>query len=391
MTRRAIRTWYLWHKWTSIVCTVFLLLLCLTGLPLVFHDEIDDLTGAHAVAADIPDGTPVISLDRIVDNALAAHPGEVMAFMSFDDHEPIVYATTTPKLRSDEFSFGAYDARTGEKLPLEPEGGFMHVMAHLHIDLFAGLPGTLFLGFMGLLFVIAIVSGVVLYGPFMRKLDFGTVRAGRSKRLKWLDLHNLLGVTTLAWVFVVGLTGVINTLGMPIIQYWQHDQLAQLVKPYEGMPPVADPASVDAALKTAREAAGQMKVQFVAWPGTNFSSQHHYGIFMQGDTPLTSRLLKPALIDAQTGALTSLESLPWYAQVLQLSQPLHFGDYGGLGLKIVWALLDIVTIAVLISGLYLWLGRRKTSLDSRIAEIERGGVLDRPDNAAPQGTPWPAE
>ena len=47
----------------------------------------------------------------------------------------------------------------------------------------------------------------------MRKLDFGTVRRERSSRLKWLDLHNLLGVVTLVWALVVGLTGAINTLG----------------------------------------------------------------------------------------------------------------------------------------------------------------------------------
>src|SRR3546814_11980216 len=63
---------------------------------------------------------------------------------------------------------------------------------------------SLFLALMGLLFVIAIVSGVVLYGPFMKKLSFGTVRKHRSTRLKWLDLHNLLGAVTLVWATVVG-------------------------------------------------------------------------------------------------------------------------------------------------------------------------------------------
>jgi len=376
VTSSKIRTWYLWHKWTSIVCTGFLLLLCITGLPLVFHEEIDDLAGAHPKAGEMPADTPLASLDLVVQNALSARPGEVMTFMSWDDHEPLVYATTAPTADAqDGFHIMAFDARTGEQVAVVEDEGFMHIMAHLHIDLFAGLWGTLFLGFMGLLFVIALVTGVVLYGPFMRKLDFGTVRANRSTRLKWLDLHNLLGVTTLAWVFVVGFTGVINTLGTPIIKFWQIDQLAEIVKPYEGMPPVANPALVDAAVKTAQAAAPEMKPQFVAWPGTAFSSQHHYGIFMHGATPLTSKLLTPALVDAQTGELTAMRDMPWYAQALLVSQPLHFGDYGGLGLKIVWALLDIATIVVLVSGLYLWLGRRRTSLESRIAELERGGVL----------------
>jgi len=42
---------------------------------------------------------------------------------------------------------------------------------------------------------------------------------------------------------------------------------------------------------------------------------------------------------------------------LLLSEPLHFGDYGGLPMKILWAALDIITIIVLGSGLYLWLAR----------------------------------
>ena len=46
--------------------------------------------------------------------------------------------------------------------------------------------------------------------------------------------------------------------------------------------------------------------------------------------------------------------MPWYAKAVLLSQPLHFGDYGGLPLKLIWALLDILTIIVLGSGLYLW-------------------------------------
>jgi uncharacterized iron-regulated membrane protein len=40
---------------------------------------------------------------------------------------------------------------------------------------------------------------------------------------------------------------------------------------------------------------------------------------------------------------------------------LHFGDYGGMPLKIIWAVLDVLTIVVLWTGLYLWLRRRKTS------------------------------
>ncbi len=45
--------------------------------------------------------------------------------------------------------------------------------------------------------------------------------------------------------------------------------------------------------------------------------------------------------------------LPWYLRAIQVSRPLHFGDYGGLPLKIICLVLDLITIVVLGSGLYL--------------------------------------
>ena len=105
-----------------------------------------------------------------------------------------------------------------------------------------------------------------------------------------------------------------------------------------------------------------MQPSFVAFPGTIFSSKSHYAVFLRGNTPVTSRLLKPALIDAETVQLTDTRDMPWYVSTLFISQPLHFGDYGGMPLKVLWALLDILTIVVLVTGVYLWMRRRKSGV-----------------------------
>ncbi len=214
---------------------------------------------------------------------------------------------------------------------------------------------------MGLLLLIAIVSGVALYAPFMRKLRFGEVRRVRSTRTRWLDLHNLLGIVTMTWAVVVGATGMINTWADLVIQYWQHDQLAALLVPYQGQPPVTELGSLQTALAAARAIEPHMKIGFIAFPGTSFSSPHHYAVFMRGNDSVSSRLVKPLLVDAKTGRVTDRVEPPWYLSALLLSQPLHFGDYGGLPMQILWALLDVITIVVLGSGLYLWIARRRTA------------------------------
>jgi len=62
--------------------------------------------------------------------------------------------------------------------------------------------------------------------------------------------------------------------------------------------------------------------------------------------------------------------MPWYVSTLFLSQPLHFGDYGEMP-NIIWAVLDLITIIVLATGVYLWLRRRRAgaSIEDSIANV----------------------
>ncbi len=364
MKARTLRTWIWVHKWSSLVSMLFLLMLCLTGLPLIFGHEIEDWLDPHPPAPVVAPGTPAPTLESIAQKALAARPaGHVAVSLFFPEDEPHAVGVVTAEVlvkpeRGDwpGLYFQVFDQRTGDVLKAEGPGtGFMAVMFRLHYDMYAGLPGTLFLGAMGLLLVVAVISGVVVYTPFMRKLDFATVRAARGPRVLWLDLHNLLGIVTVAWVIVVGGTGVINTLAEPLYTHWRTTEVAALLASYRNAPPLAQRAPADAAMATARKALAEREVSFLLFPGTLSAGAHHFVAGTRGAAPLTKRMTRPVLIDARTGALTATPEMPWYMQTLFLSQPLHFGDYGGLPLKIVWAVLTLITIAVLGSGIYLWL------------------------------------
>jgi uncharacterized iron-regulated membrane protein len=375
MTAVNLRRWSWVHKWSSLVCTVFMLLLCITGLPLIFSHEINHWLHSDIQPKPVAPGTPKASMDRVLSAAQARHPSLVPTFISQEADEPGLWQVTfakTPTEREETRNV-IVDAHSAAVLG-EPrlDEGFMAVMLRLHVDLFAGLPGTLFLGVMGLLLVAAIVSGVVLYAPFMRKLEFGAVRHDKSTRLRWLDVHNLLGIVTLVWASVVGLTGVINTLAEPVIKLWQFDQMADMLAPYKDKQPSKERAPLQASVDAAIALEPTMRLGFIAFPGTDFASPFHYSVFMQGTTPLTSRLFKPVLVDSGTAKVTDSRDMPWYVTTVLISQPLHFGNYGGLPMKFLWALLDLATIVVLGSGLYLWVKRKqpRTLADEAGAQIE---------------------
>ncbi len=113
-------------------------------------------------------------------------------------------------------------------------------------------------------------------------------------------------------------------------------------------------------MNAARLAAPGMTPSLVAYPGTPFSSRAHYTVFMRGETALTSRLLKPVLIDASTVQLPSAQICRGMSLRVVAVAAALFGDYGGLPLKILWALFDVVTMIVIGDGT-LSLGRSVSS------------------------------
>lgn len=388
MTAAALRAWAWIHKWTSLVCTLFMLVLCVSGLPLIFFEEIDHAAGGAITSPVMPAETPRAALDAVVRAAVVQHPGKLPLYVFADPHDVNLWLVKLDdRVGGDESRavFAAIDARTAKVLgtPVFNEG-VMHFLYRLHVDWFAGQAGRLFLGAMGLLLVLSIVSGVVLYAPFMRRLDFATVRQDRSPQVRWLDLHNLLGIVTLAWALVVGATGIINTWADLILQAWQAEQMAALRSLPQapgakagnkaesgGAPAVPPPAegAIQRAVDLALSTQPGRRIHLLAFPGTLLATPGHFALQTTGNTALTAKLTEPVLIDAITGQLTQAAPRPWTVTALQVSQPLHFGDYGALPLKLIWALLDVITIVVLWSGLVLWWRKRRRNAPRTTAAL----------------------
>jgi uncharacterized iron-regulated membrane protein len=357
---------------------------CLTGLPLIFARELFAALHHPFHPRTLPANAPLARLDDMIVIGRNLYPWEHVLSLVWDDDEPRTLLNMArsydPKPYEDHTI--VFDAHTGKVLEdslrdsigrHDFEVSFVRTMYTLHANLFAKLPGGVFLGCIAFTFLVALLSGALVYGPFMRRLNFGTVRKDRSTRLKWFDLHNLIGIVTLSWAVVVGATGVINTLSDPLFDLWTSQTMPSLLAPYRNLPTPTELVSVDGAAEIARRALPQMNVASVGFPNPHDGRPRDYIIWTRGKTPLTSQLYTPLLVDAGSGELMQARGLPWYLRMLELSRPLHFGDYGGTPLKVIWALFDVALIGVLLSGLYLRLSRRKTPAE---AELNRLMILE---------------
>lgn len=66
-----------------------------------------------------------------------------------------------------------------------------------------------------------------------------------------------------------------------------------------------------------------------------------------------------ALVDAGTWQLTTVEEIPTYLKALLIAQPLHFGDYGDLPLKILWSFCTVLILFITMNEAWLWWAKRK--------------------------------
>lgn len=228
---------------------------------------------------------------------------------------------------------------------------------------FFGWQGRVVTGVFGLLLLLSAITGVFIYAPFMR----GVWRSGRRwwqvrdarTQLTWSDWHKLIGVTALAFNVIISATGAV--LGLENLQRFS-PALATALHPsptdtqnlqQNPAPGCQSPLQLDRLVDAAEESMSGMTANLVSFP----TARQRY-VTVSGDVPGRLRAAGSSWVtvdpcsgdvlerfDARQASTTSSAYL-WM-------EPLHFGDFGGWPLKLLYCLLGMTSGALAISGLGL--------------------------------------
>ena len=353
------------HRWSSLIATPFFFILCVTGTILIFHHEIEALLGTLPEVT-VPANAKPAPLAPMLAVAQAKSPERKAMYVFWDDDAPERVAIGVgPKgaRKFDDVHPAFFNAYTGEYLKsVDFSKTFTGFIFTLHANWFLDLPGQLFGGVIALLVLLSLLSGLVVYAPYVKRIAFGVTRGRPGSRLKQLDLHNLIGVVVLGWAFVVSLTGVFLALASIAIQIWTNTELKEMAaKSVAGAEAPAQPVDIDAVIATARAALPHRELRFMTFPGTELSGDRHYTALLYGTSGYDDKLFEIVMIEAATGRVTDIRPAPWYLKVIMLSEPLHFGDYGGLPLQLLWFACTWLTMFIVGNGAWLWWTRRRTA------------------------------
>lgn len=363
---------YRLHRWLSAVCGVFFLLLCLTGLPLLFKDEITQWNRVeplpHAGTASYRElwRGAAAGLEKVP----AQNPGKkVQAISAMPEHGLLLYriADKESRGRTGRMSMGgtqiAYAPATEQAVAWrsgavksETIASLMHTLHILHLRLGMGQGGMIFLGVMCFLSFLSLLGGLLLYPNFMRRRLFGGTRGGTSAG-GFFDWHNFLGVVTAVWAGLMTLSGVAIVIfsvgyGAYLADVDAHAPQGDAAHvSYEDMLAYAEEAFPSQDVLSMEAATGKLAATLY------LTDESHPAMFM-GQKVLFAR--------TEDGALAHFtEPLPRYLAVCASLLDLHIHNHSTMLLKVIWALLDLLTIVVIVTGFLGWWQRAHRQKERR--------------------------
>lgn len=261
---------------------------------------------------------------------------------------------------------GEWIANSDGTLAVRAASPWAEFISKLHMDLHLPHTWGLFLvGLVGVTLLSSLVSGVLAHPRIFK--DAFALRWGGSNRLQNADLHNRMSVWGLPFHFVVTLTGALLGLSTAIIG-------VLAVAAYDGDREKAFAAILGPG-PTANETpaplpnvAAMIESVTKQNPQSQFASLRiaHVGEAGQAvqlgmRTPGHVAFSNSYFFDGagQAKGDGGLENGGVGQQILGALQPLHFGWFGGMTVKFVYAALGLALTVITQSGVVIWLARKR--------------------------------
>ncbi len=226
---RRRRLWLRVHRWLGLVAGALLVVISLSGSALVYLKEIDAWLNPRLLRVDPPENGMAAyrSMSELVAAAQAASPADArlgFAYYPRQANEALVFYASGKRedgRRADTTNIyvNPYTGQvTGTRLY---DGGdsLLHGSAiaflfKLHPSLLLGSTGSSIVGGLGLLFILSMLTGLILWWPITGKWRLGFLTKGHASAVRVNhDLHWLIGFYALPLLLAVLVSGVYLNLG----------------------------------------------------------------------------------------------------------------------------------------------------------------------------------
>ena len=362
------------HLWLGVASSLILFIVCLSGTIYTFKSEIQ--YALEPSRYKIESQQNVLQLTELVQLVQEKVEGKVVGVtISKKETEPYVLSVTKgeEKGRPEQVSVNQY---TGEIVGAgKPAGSefFTSVMKLHRWLLLEDSVGRPIVGIATLIFLFLCISGLVLWLPKKIK-GWKSFKPGFKikfnanwKRINH-DLHNTLGFYTLLFVIIMALTGLCWSFD------WYREGASKMIggkifggrneeKPQSDLPQSeAKTITLEQALAIANtELPFEARKTSISFPkGEEGSFEINKNDAKRFNETVTDRVF----IDQYSGNIIRKDIFSDKTAGEQLAssiKALHLGDIYGLFSKIIYFIVCLIATSLPITGIFIWLNKRKKS------------------------------
>lgn len=347
---------YQLHSWLGLIAGLGLLVVGLTGSLLVFKEEIDRVLVPRLVV--LPDASrPRLDHDQFLATLQDRLPGHQIAGWGKALKPGMSDAVYAIKIGYQEGKMLYVDSTTGlpRSADIERNETLGDWLLKLHFSFFAGHAGELVVGLFGVVFCLLGITGVIIYRNFWKSLF--QLRWKKSARLFFSDLHKMVGISSTAFNLLLGFTGAWWNLSH-LIGHLTEEVPEPVVKTVDRQ--WADAVSIDKLVAAAREKLPGYQANWISFPRDKGGDVMMFGA-LEAQGALRSPYGSIVVFSGATGELksaTRASETGVGGQILDAFRPLHFGNFGGLPVKILWSLGGLAPAILALSGTFLWWKRK---------------------------------
>jgi uncharacterized iron-regulated membrane protein len=310
------------HLWTGIAMGLYVVAVSVSGSALFFRSALNEATPGRKVVAG---SGPLLTKAELIEAAKRAYP----------DYTPgNVSAGTTPgrevEITLDRGTkrkvrvFDPYTGRDlGEAVPYSLQ--LMSWMLNLHVNLLGGPTGRIVNGVCAILLTMLSLTGAVIWWPGIRNWRRSLTINLRAnwKRINW-DLHSAVGFWSFAFFFMWSFTGIYLVFPGPfevvLNRFAPLDYYRLVTQESEPSSPSVKTSSTAVIVRVADGA--------------------------PNGAPEKKRKRKRPTIHYSGGD-----------QIIRTFLGAHFGNFGGMGTRILWAAIGLTPPFLFITGALMWWNR----------------------------------
>jgi uncharacterized iron-regulated membrane protein len=356
------------HSWLGLIISGAIFVVFFAGSISLFRDEIEQWSMQPHLAISEGEKLPISQIVERAIEGVPFDPKEHLTLITPIDNRPYyeAYVDVHHEAGEEDHVHFFIDPNTGEKFGNIDGFKLADFIYDLHTDL--NIPaGTYVVGFITLFLFFAVVSGVFIHA---RKLvnNFFQYRSENNPRSKLLDIHNVVGVMSLPFTLMYAFSGLIFNL---VIIY----QIAFAVFLYQG--------DKQALLNDGGYNIVKVEWQNKAWETPDIDGMYNeitekyqkaprivriynYGdesavmhVFVTEKNSLTENYeIAYNLTDRSINFVRDADNPNVLRQGLYVITKLHFGDYAGVDLRILYFILGLGVCVLIVTGNLLWIEKR---------------------------------